>query len=148
MTELAAEKNDYGKMEVGTTITATNNNDNNNNMDVEKDHIDDGDDDFDGTAAGVDDDDNDEKEVGEKVEGRNAEKEMEKDYEKKATAAVKVDPTKEGEEAPDSEKPSVNLDPSEWLVLDEVKCEMYQGGDREDEVLLCDGCDAVFTYSV
>ena len=26
---------------------------------------------------------------------------MEKDYEKKATAAVKVDPTKEGEEAPD-----------------------------------------------
>jgi len=140
----AAEKNDYGKMEVGTTITATNNNDNNNNMDVEKDHIDDGDDDFDGTAAGVDDDDNDEKEVGEKVEGRNAEKEMEKDYEKKATAAVKVDPTKEGEEAPDSEKPSVNLDPSEWLVLDEVKCEMCQGGDREDEVLLCDGCDCGF----
>ena len=91
----AAEKNDYGKMEVGTTITATNNNDNNNNMDVEKDHIDDGDDAFDGTAAGVDDDDNDEKEVGEKDEGRKAEKEMEKDYEKKATAAVKVDPTKE-----------------------------------------------------
>ena len=124
----AAKKNDSEKMNV-------NNNKSNDNMDVDQEV-----DEFDGASAGFDDDDDDEKK---QEQGENAAREMEKGDQEEGAVA---DPMKanDGEETPASQNPPVQLDPSEWLVVDEVKCEVCGSGDREDEVLLCDGCDCGF----
>ena len=123
-------------------------------MDVEQDHIDDGDGGFNGAAASVDNDDVEkeeetetEKVVGEKmknVEAAEAEKEKEeKGPDTETEIGNEEDKARATGDAQASEK-RPKLDPSKWLVLDEVKCEVCGRGDREDEVLLCDGCDNGF----
>ena len=123
-------------------------------MDVEQDHIDDEDGGFNGAAASVDDDDVEkeeetetEKVVNEKmknVEAAEAEKEKE---EKGPDTETEIGNEEDKAGATGDAKASERrpkLDPSKWLVLDEVKCEVCGRGDREDEVLLCDGCDNGF----